>query len=127
MNYSSPTPAFLFDLDGTLVDSVYQHVLAWREPLESCGTQLSVGRIHRRMGMSGGLFTAALLREPGRAVLQEQIEELQRHHAQAYARQLSTVRPLPGARELLDSLTRAGVQWAIATSGRGEFADSASA
>ena len=72
--------------------------------------------------MSGGLFTAAPLRETGRAVTQEQIEELQRHHAQAYARQLSTVRPLPGARELLDSLTRAGVQWAIATSGRGEFA-----
>jgi phosphoglycolate phosphatase-like HAD superfamily hydrolase len=124
MNYSSPTPAFLFDLDGTLVDSVYQHVLAWREALKSCGIQLSLWRIHRRMGMSGGLFTAAPLRETGR---EEQIEELQRHHAQAYARQLSTVRPLPGARELLDSLTRAGVQWAIATSGRGEFADSASA
>lgn len=74
------------------------------------------------MGMSGGLFTAALLRETGRAVTQEQIEELQRHHARAYVRQLSTVRPLPGARELLDSLTRAGVQWSIATSGRGEFA-----
>ena len=83
MNYSSPTPAFLFDLDGTLVDSVYQHVLAWREALKSCGIQLSLWRIHRRMGMSGGLFTAALLREPGRAVLQEQIEQLQRRHAQA--------------------------------------------
>ena len=122
MNYSPPTRARLFDLDGTLVDSVYQHVLAWVEALESCGMQLSVWRIHRCMGMSGGLFAAALLRETGRAVTQEQIEELQRHHAQAYPRQLSTVRPLPGVRELLDSLTRAGVQWAIATSGRGESA-----
>jgi beta-phosphoglucomutase-like phosphatase (HAD superfamily) len=91
MNYSPPTPAFLFDLDGTLVDSVYQHVLAWREALESCGIQPPVWRIHRRMGTSGELFTAALLRETGRAVTQDQIEQLQRHHEQAYARQLSTL------------------------------------
>ena len=56
-------PAFLFDLDGTLVDSVYQHVLAWREALESAGIELSVWRIHRRIGMSGGLFVNALARE----------------------------------------------------------------
>ena len=56
------TPSFLFDLDGTLVDSVYQHVLAWREALEQTGIQLAVWRIHRRIGMSGGLFVNALLR-----------------------------------------------------------------
>ncbi len=61
-------PAFLFDLDGTLVDSVYQHVLAWREALERAGTELSVWRIHRRIGMSGGLFANALLRETSRPV-----------------------------------------------------------
>ena len=60
--------AFLFDLDGTLVDSVYQHVLAWREALEEAGIALSVWRIHRRIGMSGGLFVNALLREIGRQV-----------------------------------------------------------
>ncbi len=122
MTSSSSIPAFLFDLDGTLVDSVYQHVLAWREALERCGIQLAVWRIHRRIGMSGGLLTAALLRETGRAVTPEQTEQLQRLHAEAYARQLSQVRPLPGARELLDLLTRTGVPWAIATSGRGEYA-----
>jgi HAD superfamily hydrolase (TIGR01509 family) len=122
MDVGSHTPAFLFDLDGTLVDSVYQHVLAWREALESCGIQLAVWRIHRRIGMSGGLLTAALLRETGRAVTPEQMDELQRLHAQAYARQLSQVRPLPGAKQLLNALTAAGVRWAIATSGRGEFA-----
>jgi hypothetical protein len=58
-------PAFLFDLDGTLVDSVYQHVLAWREALEAAGIELSVWRIHRRIGMSGGLLANALLRETG--------------------------------------------------------------
>ena len=47
-------PALVFDLDGTLVDSVYQHVLAWHEALHVSGIELSVWRIHRRIGMSGG-------------------------------------------------------------------------
>jgi hypothetical protein len=58
-----PKASFVFDLDGTLVDSVYQHVLAWRTALESEGINLSVWRIHRKIGMSGGLFTNMLLRE----------------------------------------------------------------
>ena len=122
MNTSSSTPAFLFDLDGTLVDSVYQHVLAWREALECCGIELAVWRIHRRVGMSGGLFAKALLRETGRDVTEEEAEQLQRCHAEAYARQVTQVRPLPGATDLLSSLSIAGVRWAIATSGGGEFA-----
>jgi HAD superfamily hydrolase (TIGR01509 family) len=122
VSINTSTPAFLFDLDGTLVDSVYQHVLAWKEALECCGIELSVWRIHRRIGMSGGLFAKALLRETGRPVTAEEAEQLQRCHAEAYARQVAEVRPLPGAMDLLASLTRAGVRWAIATSGRGEFA-----
>lgn len=115
-------PAFLFDLDGTLVDSVYQHVLAWREALEREGIQLSVWRIHRRIGMSGGLFVNALLRETRREVSAESAERLQRYHAEAYARLVGQVRPLPGAKELLDTLKRLGVPHAIATSGRMESA-----
>ena len=115
-------PAFLFDLDGTLVDSVYEHVLSWREALESCGIELATWRIHRRVGMSGGLFANALLRETGKPVTPEIAEQLQRRHAAAYARRVGQVRPLPSARELLAFLTRADVPWAIATSGRGEFA-----
>jgi HAD superfamily hydrolase (TIGR01509 family) len=113
-----PEPALLFDLDGTLVDSVYQHVLAWREALEQGGIELSVWRIHRRIGMSGGLFVNALLRETGHHFTAEEAIRLQRLHEEAYARQVKQVRPLPGARELLASLTQAGVPWAIATSGR---------
>jgi HAD superfamily hydrolase (TIGR01549 family) len=112
----------LFDLDGTLVDSVYQHVLSWREALEDGGIRLAVWRIHRQIGMSGGLFVNALLRETGHSVSVDEAERLQRIHAEAYARYASQVRPLPGARELLDYLTRAGVPWAIATSGRIESA-----
>ena len=97
-------PGLLFDLDGTLVDSVYQHVLAWR------------------IGMSGGLFLDALLRETGRRLSADEVTRVQRTHAAAFARQVAQIRPLPGARELLTYLTRAGVPWAIATSGRRDSA-----
>jgi HAD superfamily hydrolase (TIGR01509 family) len=115
-------PAFLFDLDGTLVDSVYQHVLAWREALDAEGIELSVWRIHRKIGMSGGLFTNQLLRETGLEISSERVDRLRRLHAEAYRRQAAQIRPLPGARELLDALTAAGIPWAIATSGRMETA-----
>ena len=115
-------PAFLFDLDGTLVDSVYQHVLAWRSALEAAGIDVAVWRIHRRIGMSGGLFVNALMRETGHRVSDGEAARLQAHHARAYAAQIGQVRPLPGARELLTFLSDAGVPWAIATSGRLESA-----
>ena len=114
--------AFLFDLDGTLVDSVYQHVLAWRTALAEVGIELAVWRIHRRIGMSGGLFINALLRETEGGVTVEQVERIQTLHALAYAELAGQVRPLPGARELLQALTTAGVPWAIATSGRWDVA-----
>ncbi|MFI7226658.1 HAD family hydrolase [Nonomuraea angiospora] len=113
----APTPAFLFDLDGTLIDSVYQHVIAWRQALSSMGIDLSVWRIHRRIGMSGGLFVSALLRETGLKLTREQIDQLQTTHMEAYEQQVHSVRPLPGAAELLAELSSRGVPWAIATSG----------
>ncbi|HLI39348.1 MAG TPA: HAD family hydrolase [Streptosporangiaceae bacterium] len=113
----SPPPSFLFDLDGTLIDSVYQHVIAWRSALAGMGIDLSVWRIHRRIGMSGGLFVSALLRETGLSLSREDIDRLQRAHAGEYRAQMDSVLPLPGAAELLASLTERGIQWAIATSG----------
>src|SRR3981189_171568 len=78
--------AFLFDLDGTLVDSVYQHVRAWRAALSAEGIDLSVWRIHRKIGMSGGLFTSMLLRETGYHIDAERIDRLRRLHAAAFSR-----------------------------------------
>ena len=114
--------AFLFDLDGTLVDSVYHHVLAWREALETEGIDLSVWRVHRKIGMSGGLMTNVLLRETGVEIDPTRVERLQRLHAEAYKRNYASVRPLPGATALLTALTDAQIPWAIATSGRIETA-----
>src|ERR1700694_3196765 len=119
MKGSRNVPAFLFDLDGTLVDSVYQHVLAWREALERSGIELAVWRIHRRIGMSGGLLVNALLRETGRPVTSEQAKQLPRLHADAYGLIEPQVQEAP---DLSASLTRNGIPWAIATSGESESA-----
>lgn len=113
---------FLFDLDGTLVDSVYQHVLAWRDALEQEGIALSMWRIHRRIGMSGGLFTNMLLRETGLEISPERVERLRHRHAEVYNQHRHEVRALPGARALLDYLTENDIPWAVATSGRMETA-----
>jgi len=109
--------ALLFDLDGTLIDSVYQHVIAWREALEEVGVSLAVWKIHRRIGMSGGLFVTALRRELGVELDDETLAKLPDLHAKAYMSHYHGVRPLPGATELLAGLTELGIPWAIATSG----------
>jgi HAD superfamily hydrolase (TIGR01509 family) len=111
-------PSFIFDLDGTLIDSVYQHVIAWRGALADEGIDLAVWRIHRRIGMSGGLFVRALAREIDREISPEQVASLQQSHARHYSDIIDQVRPLPGATELLAALDSLGIRWAIATSGR---------
>ena len=111
------SPAFLFDLDGTLIDSVYQHVVAWREALAEVGISLSVWKIHRRIGMSGGLFVTALARELETSLDPEALAQLPALHGEAYARYLDSVTALPGAADLLNTLSEQAVPWAIATSG----------
>jgi HAD superfamily hydrolase (TIGR01549 family) len=115
-------PAFLFDLDGTLVDSVYQHVIAWREALEVVGINLPVWKIHRRIGMSGGLFVNALSREIGVELDPDVLARLPELHAEAYIRHFDSVRALPGTVDLLSTLSDEKVPWAIATSGVERYA-----
>jgi HAD superfamily hydrolase (TIGR01509 family) len=92
-------------------------VVAWREALDEVGVSLAVWKLHRRIGMSGGLFVTALLRELGTTLDEQTLQRLPGLHREAYARHFPTVRPLPGAGELLATLTDHGVPWAIATSG----------
>jgi HAD superfamily hydrolase (TIGR01549 family) len=110
--------ALIFDLDGTLVDTVYAHVFAWQRAFAESGLPVDGWRIHRRIGMSGGLFARAASRELGRPLLPEEAEALQRRHGDLFRELLPERRPLPGAVELLKDLREGKIPHGIATSGR---------
>jgi len=110
--------ALVFDLDGTLIDTVYAHVFAWQRALAEADLPIDGWRIHRRIGMSGGLFARAVAREVGRELSPDEAEDIQRRHGEIFRELLPERRPLPGARELLAELRRRGVIHGIATSGR---------
>ncbi len=110
--------ALIFDLDGTLVDTVYAHVFAWQQALTEAGMVIEGWRIHRRVGMSGGLFTRAVGREIGRDLSVSEAEALQRRHGELFAQFLPERQPLPGAVELVRFLRVARIPFGIATSGR---------
>lgn len=110
--------ALIFDLDGTLVDTVYAHVFTWQRALAEAGMPVDGWRIHRRIGMSGGLFTRAVARELGREITSAEADSLQRRHEELFQEVLPERRLLPGARELLEYLRTSGIPHGIATSGR---------
>ena len=110
--------ALIFDLDGTLVDTVYAHVFAWQRALLDFGSPIDGWRIHRRIGMSGGLFVRAVNREIGRELSDDEADSLQRRHGEIFREILPERRPLPGAIDLLVALRAAGIVHGIATSGR---------
>lgn len=109
--------ALLFDLDGTLIDSVYQHAFAWKDALEHLGVNIPLWMIHRQIGMSGGLMARKLMSLAGKRVTTQLIERVKKFHTKSFKRLESSVRLLPGAKELLADLSRLGVPWTIATSG----------
>jgi HAD superfamily hydrolase (TIGR01549 family) len=117
-SYPSAVQALIFDLDGTLIDTVYGHVFAWQRALSEVGLPVDGWRIHRRIGMSGGLFTRALAREIGRELTDAETEAVQRRHGEIFREILPERRPLPGAVELLRALRESGIIHGIATSGR---------
>jgi phosphoglycolate phosphatase-like HAD superfamily hydrolase len=110
-------PPILLDLDGTLVDSVYEHVLAWREALEDAEIRLPNWKIHRRIGMSGRLFLPALLRELGQKTDRAEIQSIEKVRSVIFGKKIPEIRILPGAKEMLDFFTKIGIRWALATSG----------
>ena len=110
--------ALIFDLDGTLVDTVYAHVFAWQRAFAEVGLPIDGWRIHRRVGMSGGLFARAAAREIGRPLSTEEGDAIQRRHGELFREMLPERRPLPGAIELLVELRTERIPHGIATSGR---------
>ena len=108
----------IFDLDGTLIDTVYAHVFAWQRALREVGMPIDGWKIHRRIGMSGGLFTRAVAREIGRPLTDGEADAIQRRHGEIFREIQIERRPLPGALALLEALRAADVPYAIATSGR---------
>lgn len=110
--------ALIFDLDGTLVDTVYAHIFAWQTALAEAGMPLEGWRIHRKIGMSGGLFTRAVAREVGREIGPDEEESLQQRHGELFRELLPERRPLPGAVELIQFLYSNHILFGVATSGR---------
>jgi HAD superfamily hydrolase (TIGR01509 family) len=110
-------PAVLFDLDGTLMDSAYEHVSAWQQALHEDGVQIVSARIHRCVGMSGKLMLQTLFREIGRPLSAARTERLEKIHKRRFAEKISSIRALPGARELLRHLSSERIHWAVATGG----------
>jgi HAD superfamily hydrolase (TIGR01509 family) len=109
-------PALVLDLDGTLVDNVYTHVRAWEQALEDMGVAVPAWRIHRRIGISAELMARGILRDGGHPHGDEETARLKKLHAKRYSALRASVRPLPGARELLAHLDAQNVPWIIASS-----------
>jgi len=112
--------AIIFDLDGTLVDTVYGHTLAWQRVLSEAGMQIPAWKIHRLIGMSGGLLAKAAGHEIGRDLAEDEVERLQKRHGEVYKDLMPDRRPLPGAVDLLRHLRDARIAHGIATSGKRE-------
>ena len=110
--------AFIFDLDGTLVDTVYPHVVALQQALAEAGVEVPAWLVHRRIGMSGGLSARALAREIGRSLTASEQDRIQHRHGEIFRAMLPDRRPLPGARELIRWLLDNEVPFGVATSGR---------
>ncbi|MDY6812122.1 MAG: HAD family hydrolase [Pseudomonadota bacterium] len=111
-----PDLALIFDLDGTLLDSVYHHTLAWAHALDEASVVVPLWRLHRKIGMGGSLFTRALLRELGQAPDAGLADRLREAHGRHYRAMRDRIRPLPGAGELLAEVVAAGCATAVATS-----------
>jgi HAD superfamily hydrolase (TIGR01509 family) len=107
--------ALVFDLDGTLVDSVYAHVLAWQGALDEAGLVVDGYRLHRHVGSSGNLIVRFAQRETGGELSAERIETVHRRHGEIFRQIVPKPRPLTGAIEMFRALRAARIPYAIAT------------
>jgi HAD superfamily hydrolase (TIGR01509 family) len=105
----------IFDLDGTLVDSVYAHVLAWQGALAEVGVLVDGYRLHRHVGSSGNLIVRFAQRETGHDLSEAEAAAVHRRHEEIFRQFVPRPRPLPGAVEMVCALRAARIPHAIAT------------
>lgn len=112
--------ALIFDLDGTLVDTVYAHALSWQRALAEAAIAIDTARLHRRIGMGGELLMEESAREAGRKMSRAKMKAADRRHAELFAQLEPKPRPVEGAVLLLQKLRQSRIPHGIATSGKRE-------
>lgn len=108
-------PAAILDVDGTLIDTSYQHVLAWSRALRAVGIEVPAWRIHRHIGMGGDQIVTALAGDEVEREHGDRIREIEAEHWRAL---ICEVRPFPGVQELLAQLAAHGHRVVLASSAK---------
>jgi HAD superfamily hydrolase (TIGR01549 family) len=109
------SPAAILDIDGTLVDSNYQHTLAWYRALRQHEQHIAIWRIHRHIGMGGDQLVASLC---GDEVEEEMGEDIRAAEKALYMALIDEVEPLHGARDLIVDLKRVDRDVVLASSAK---------
>jgi len=121
---AEPAPeAFIFDLDGTLVDTVGTRIASWLRTFEEEGIPAAEAQVAAMIGSDGRRLARLVASEAGRPIDDERAEAIDRRSGEIYSELNRDPRPLPGVLEMLLALERTGVRWAIATSSRPEQVD----
>jgi HAD superfamily hydrolase (TIGR01509 family) len=116
-----PMPeAVLFDLDGTLVDTVATRIEAWLEALAEASLTADKDQLAPLIGLDGKRLAREIAALAGQPIDEARSEEIDRRSGEIYARLNHSPRPLPGVRRLVDTIEKRGIPWAIATSSRKE-------
>jgi HAD superfamily hydrolase (TIGR01549 family) len=105
----------IFDIDGTLVDSNYQHALAWFRAFRRFDITLPMWRLHRGIGMGGDLFVAEVA---GRAVEEKHGDELRDAWVEEFDQLIDEIQPFDGVGELLAEIKERGFRLVLASSGK---------
>ncbi len=112
--------AAILDIDGTLVDTNYHHALAWDRAFAEHGVEVPLWRIHRHMGMGGDQLVGEVAGEEAERAVGEAVRDAE---ARRYRELIGEVRPIEGARELIDELKRRGHAVVLASSAKAEEAE----
>jgi beta-phosphoglucomutase-like phosphatase (HAD superfamily) len=105
----------IFDVDGTLVDTNYQHALAWFRAFRRYGITLPMWRIHRGIGMGGDMFVPEVA---GREVEQAHGDDLRKAWVEEFDQLIGEIQPFEGAHELLAEVKERGFRLVLASSGK---------